>query len=489
MKLLKRIAAAAVVLTVAFVFILCLTGSVSGKQAVARLASDGNKRIFLLENDGRASSLTVYCGGVRNEEIHLENMSFSDCIPLDNGVILSGTEGGRITVAEKTGRNEEFFFIEGSTYKSGCIAVTEDRRLYYVDPASDSTVHICECLCVEQRTVKLPASVTALFADEQSRRVFAVSDGGVYDADSGAFIPCEVPSHLFGHSGGVFYDRSGGVFSFDAAKGFVLSFTTDYELLCASESDVFAFDNGNIYILGSDGAPEAVYHSGCTAADMAADRTCAALLTESGGILLVRISDFEAIEKEDSKISEPSSAEGPSQSDVPDSAPSQATESGVSRGRQSRPSGTVSALTAVSMPESRQESIASSGLTSSVYRINGDLVYVPGGTTAAQLRRGLDQDSGSVDLTDHNGRAGAGGQLGTGWMIVYGCGSVHREYHVVVRGDVTGEGNVNTHDLRSLSEMMNGDAGPEKWILAAADADNNGRLEVTDLFLIHSGHI
>ncbi|MBQ4105436.1 MAG: hypothetical protein IJC86_03505 [Clostridia bacterium] len=78
-----------------------------------------------------------------------------------------------------------------------------------------------------------------------------------------------------------------------------------------------------------------------------------------------------------------------------------------------------------------------------VYNIQGEYIYVSLGTTYAKLRDSLGADKENFRVTDVNGKVRTSGKLGTRMTVNY----QGKQYCIIVMGDITGEGNVNSRDL------------------------------------------
>lgn len=480
--------------------VLLMGGASAGVRRQARFVSDGQKRIVLIEKDDSCVMLRSYLNGAMNDSTNLENICFEDCLLTQNTTVLLGRKKGNIVVSERKNHNDSVYIIEGSDYNTGCAAVTYDRRLYISGPDANDTVRRFDMLCSEIEPVKLAGRITGLFYDSESKKVFALSAGGVYDADSGEFIPCkEVPS-LLGYAGGYYWDTTGTVFSFDSTSGFKRLFSTGHDIICACTDGVLVYDKADktVFLLDSDGNAAAGYYTELTVSEMAADRYHVVLLADSGEDIVVSLNDFEPVQTVRDSSEEPVSEEtsvfcensAPENTSSASAAlPAESKAAGEQQSRRNREYYVSAGSVPAALENTSAEQKPSHELSSSSFRIDGSIIYVPQGTTAAQLKKGLDYGSGSLTITNHNGVVGASGRVGTGWTLEHSFDSGSREYKTVVRGDVTGEGNINTNDLRRLADLLLSDAEPERAVMLAGDIDGDGTLSAADLYLIHSGRI
>ncbi len=114
------------------------------------------------------------------------------------------------------------------------------------------------------------------------------------------------------------------------------------------------------------------------------------------------------------------------------------------------------------------------------FQQSGEYIYVDMGTTVAKLRKalGLSKESFSAYKTD--GTKWESGKLGTGMKVKYNAA----EYTIIIYGELTREGNINSRDLKLSLDFVTGKETPDKIDLLAGDVNADGRISIKDSLLI-----
>lgn len=106
-------------------------------------------------------------------------------------------------------------------------------------------------------------------------------------------------------------------------------------------------------------------------------------------------------------------------------------------------------------------------------KIDGSFLLFPVGTTVPELRELFKPDT--ADIRDAAGRSLLGGRLATGMTV--------NDWVIVVEGDCNGSGTVTAADLRQALTMVLEQEVPQMAQGKAADLNNDGVLDTTDLLL------
>lgn len=119
------------------------------------------------------------------------------------------------------------------------------------------------------------------------------------------------------------------------------------------------------------------------------------------------------------------------------------------------------------------EASSSSSAAKIPYRLNEDwklIENIPQGTTAARFRKQLAEEGITCTFRNHHGDPVTQGRLGTGWAVTLTTDEGNETYQIVIPGDLTGEGNVNSSDDKLLLRYLEGTAGltPAQYFAAAA---------------------
>lgn len=112
------------------------------------------------------------------------------------------------------------------------------------------------------------------------------------------------------------------------------------------------------------------------------------------------------------------------------------------------------------------------------YWIKDGILYgVESGTTAAQMKSKI---SDSISIFNRDGDEVKSGKIKTGYELIFS----DKSYPISVRGDVTGEGNVNTTDIRTIMKHFVGLEEMNGIFFASADFNFDDSVDNRDLVLI-----
>lgn len=126
-------------------------------------------------------------------------------------------------------------------------------------------------------------------------------------------------------------------------------------------------------------------------------------------------------------------------------------------------------------------------IKSTAYAIdrNEGLLYVNASTTFARLKSGIDMGSATLRAVKPNGTVLESGNIGTGTSIELRDNERVIDHLVaVVKGDFVGSGNLTSRDERLLYAHLNNGSSLSGVYLQAADIDNDGIVDTTDLLLL-----
>ena len=124
-------------------------------------------------------------------------------------------------------------------------------------------------------------------------------------------------------------------------------------------------------------------------------------------------------------------------------------------------------------------------LQSSTYIIHDDIIEnIPYDTTIATIKKNL-VCSGSIRFYNRNGRELTSGKLGTGSRLeVISDDGQTLSFYLIVSGDLTGEGNFNSNDLRLIVKAATGESELDKYALLAADVNHDKVFDTLDISLV-----
>ena len=112
--------------------------------------------------------------------------------------------------------------------------------------------------------------------------------------------------------------------------------------------------------------------------------------------------------------------------------------------------------------------------------IVNNCIFIPNGMTYAKLCKLLDVTKDEFVIFKQNTAEFDNGKLGTGMYAEY----TTDRYTIVVIGDLTGEGNVNSKDLKSMMKHLTGEISLGTYPLMAADINRDKIASTKDLLLL-----
>ena len=437
--------------------ILCAVLSVQSLGVVSvgpaeQIIPDGNGRFYrffcennvtVLERFENDSFLSVF-----RQSVQSDAAVASGC-----GIIISSSDNKRLTLfTPSEGTISHLVSFDNFRPKKNCIAADRNFTYYAVDKRRPDAVEICSEKYTDRRTVQLPSSAASLFWDAESERCFALLENGVYDLSENVFISSQVPGADAVFNGHFCFDKSGGVYRFSAENGFSLVTKCSCENLCvASDGTIFASSGDKIFIMDENGEAVSSYSgSGEIDCIMSSGKNTVFVCDEKVCSL-----DTSLFKKE--KIDIPDESSDTVSSEIPEDHSESFSETEPS----------------VTEPE----------LRSSVYNIeDGMIKQIPPGTVASVFLKNIDYHGGKVSLWDRQNKMTSSGRLGTGWTLHFSTDSDEEIFQIIVSGDLTGEGNTNTMDVKALSEYFLGKNELDEKQKAAADIDVSGKVDMNDMY-------
>lgn len=360
--------------------------------------------------------------------------------------------------------------------KEYCITAGKYDDIYAVDTQKPDTVYQYQIDGTPYKTYTLGKNIKSLFTDSSNANVFAVTDGGIFNVETGGFISCDVPTAPYNFSGNYVCDSSGRIFLFNSTTGFECVMQTNYRKLCVLNNTVYAAEKNTVYILDDSGKPEFKYELSSDVQSLCVSGGVAAVMYGNNVQILSR-DDFDLIADENSNhtVSEISKITETSRTE---------TSKPVSN-HTSNPTSRPSENSSIQQ-SSNQTTHQSYNISSNKYNINNGMITdIPQGTTVAQLKRNINYGSNVITVTNHNNKIVTSGQIGTGWRIDFSGNGKTVSYYTVIIGDVTGEGNINSRDISALSDYLVGKKDLSVYSLFAADLNSDGVCNSLDLLLLN----
>lgn len=457
------------------------------------LYADGAGHFYALASNGQQTTVYYTDGEHLVPMGPAENITASEMVCTDGQVYLLLPFDGVLGLYAPS--NGQTAFVDDVIPKSGCAAITADRTLYVVDERTPKIIRVYAHLYEPKAPISVPSAVQCLFLSPDSGRVCALTEQGVYCPDNGKMLACAVPKEPFSLNEGIACDAGGTVYAFDEAHGFQRLMTTDCTPLYQAGGYFYTYTDHTVWQLDDSGEPIASFTpTARPITAMAASGSHIAVLSGET-FTLCHNTDFEPLaapssvppESEPSPVilSVPAQESSLPVSDTPpvstppvtvsDSQPSSDT---ASTPLSSDPEPTVSQpKPTVSYPSAVQ-------VTTDAYTLGEALLTdIPLGTTIAVLKQHLQYPSCTLTVRNHHGALVNSGQVGTGFLLRFSLDEqTFRDYHTIIRGDVSGEGNLNTNDLTLYAQFLTGKQSLNPYQQSAADMDADGQCTVADLY-------
>lgn len=108
---------------------------------------------------------------------------------------------------------------------------------------------------------------------------------------------------------------------------------------------------------------------------------------------------------------------------------------------------------------------------------------IPAGTTVAGFKSDIAHKGYSVALYRDNIEKKSG-NVGTAWTAIFSSDDDSIQFELSVTGDITGEGSVNSRDLKLLMDYLIGSADYNGVYLLSSDLSDDGKVDVIDLAMM-----
>lgn len=115
-------------------------------------------------------------------------------------------------------------------------------------------------------------------------------------------------------------------------------------------------------------------------------------------------------------------------------------------------------------------------------KVTDNYIYISNGTTYAALCKSFDLSKSEFKVYKQTHAELTSGQLGTGMSAVY----ENKEYIIIVTGDLTGEGNVNSRDFNALMKHLTCEIVLNETNIKAADVYSDDIVNTKDLLFLAS---
>lgn len=486
--LMKRKVKSILLMMISAFILICapLYNAVNGTYYDRGIYADGMGSFYILTGDSDSFVLEGYDKNGMNMSRVSEGIQAQEVLFCGKDLYLICPFGDSASIYRPFAVNDQMFIAEGVYPQKGCTVVS-GGKVYIKDSREDKTIRVYDSFREGYDEIKAPQSIKALFLTEDNR-VRAVLSDGVLCAESGRHIVCDTPELPYSRNDGIFCGNGGGVFSYNDSTGFKKLLTVNGGTVY-THGCLYTLRDGSIYRLDMNGNVTGEYGNALQNAErlVSSGETLAAVC--GGDLVYIGRKDFKERDDdtEKSSVSKPTESREPEQQSRTESTPKESHEDN----RQS------SAEIRRQIAEDEQHSSEDEQQVYANVLQNSDdehkekfiipqdgIINVPDGTTVAALKKKL--VGYETSFRDYRGRTMTSGKIGTGANVeLYSEGELAGTCVIVVKGDVTGEGNINTSDIIGLSKYLVHEEDFDEAELTASDMNNDGMNDIRDLYLMH----
>lgn len=407
--------------------------------------------------DNNSKPYCVYCVRSNGEKTQIyKSPSRVDCVYCVDEYTYIATHSiyNNTLIIKIFGGMSESVFLDDIYIKKNYFVADNMEHMYAVDRSNPNFVRVFNYNGEQINEYNALGEITGLFLDEGTNDVFAVSNVGLFNVTAGfCKIGSVVPCGEFVVNKNLCTDSEGNIFRFDSLTGFSKILSTDYDLLCPTDEFVYGVRGKTVYRLNTYGKeisyinlsvdPERLLSSENNLAYIFRDR-----------VSLIKISNMIKITD---KVDE-SRASFDTTSKVSEKTDRSETES--------------------SYTDKNYD------IRSNIIDISGEYIFLNKEMTLAELKRSIEYNDNILTVANHNGKIVTSGNVGTNWRLTF-SGVRERTFYTVLPGDVTGEGNINSRDIRCLSEYLLEDMELSTAFLYAADINQDDVISLLDLYKIY----
>ncbi|MBQ8133945.1 MAG: dockerin type I repeat-containing protein [Clostridia bacterium] len=320
-------------------------------------------------------------------------------------------------------------------------------NVYLVDQSDRKTISEYSYKGAFVKNIKLNQDIEYLFTDMDNTYIFAVTKDGLYNVTLNKKLNSDIPLGDFHFNQRYCYDSGGNVFELFPETGFQKIITVLYSKMCYNGKNVYAVEGTKIVRLDNDGVPSDYFDTGVGIDDLLTSSETVAYIT-NGEIKILNKSLMTKIENTSPEDSNNTQTKERSQTEshIPD------------------------------------YEIKSGSLSFSEGLIND----IKQGTTLAGLKREISYGDNVLSVINHNGKEVKSGVVGTGWQLIFFGEGSKKVYYTVIKGDITGEGNINKNDCERFSSSLIGTEKLTEPQKKAADIDNNNTADISDLYQLYN---
>lgn len=401
-----------------------------------------NEGNLLYKMDGNGKTLLAYSGDKQVDNMY----STESCT-----YVVSNTEHNNAYIAKIRGGAQKGVFLDDINVKDNCFVADDMEMMYAVDKNDPNYLIVFGYDGYEIKRYNALGNITGIFLDKNTNDIFAVSRSGLFNVTANfSEIGAVVPQGDFIINGELCTDSEGNAYKFDPLNGFSKVLESDYDLLCPTADDLYGVKGKTVYRLDTNGEETAYINLSVKPEKLLSSKNCLAYTFENR-ITLIHLSDMTEIPKKSDDLSVPEEEK---------SIVSQAVSTGYDTNEVNYEIG------------------------SEILEISEEYIFLDYPMTLAELKRSISYNDNELTVKNYNGKTVTGGNVGTNWILTF-SGAEERIFYTVLPGDTTGEGSINSRDVKNLSEYLLDKGELLPAFLFAADINEDSVIDLLDLYKIY----
>lgn len=126
----------------------------------------------------------------------------------------------------------------------------------------------------------------------------------------------------------------------------------------------------------------------------------------------------------------------------------------------------------------------SNKISSNTYSIDNNskiISQIPSHTTVAAFKKCISYEGFDISFLRYDNKELKSGNIGTNTTVTFRNDDETYSYTLSVIGEVTGEGNVNSRDIKAVARFIIGTEAYNEAQKSAADINKNGKLDISDI--------
>ncbi len=431
--------------------------------------SDGNDGFCVFDKENN-SLLKIDKNGTKKYAEIDDTKSYSKIFAHNGEIYLLSEFKNNSIITTVTSKNTYCITFSNVLMKDNCFLAESTDRFYVTDRRYPDTLLLCDSDGIQLSKIKLDNKILSLFYCDNLQSVVAETEKGFYIVTKNKNIACPVPYGKFTYYNNTFCDEKNNVYSFDENTGTEKLYTLPYEHSVLTQDGIYCSDNTTVYLLDFSGKESKYFNAETKVYSLLSGKNSVAFITDNGLQILDK-KQLLPVSRPVPQVSENSEKHSKSVKNNESSLPTP------------KPQTVKNNENSSIKTESTSEKIPDYTVFSNTLRIAGNYIFLDKPLTVAQLKKSFDYNDNTVSVINHNGKETTSGKVGTSWQIIF-TGNTTITYNICLMGDVTGEGNINSNDVKMLTDYLFEKIELNNAELYAADVDEDSVISLKDLYSI-----